>query len=48
MVRCAFEINAVKRNNMVNSFFIVSIYKPNAAFWALKTDVISACDNAAL
>jgi hypothetical protein len=32
----------------VKSFFIVSVYKPNAAFCALKTDVISACDNAAL
>jgi hypothetical protein len=48
MVRCALETNAVKKYNIVNSFFIVSVYKPNAAFCALKMDVISACDNAAL
>jgi hypothetical protein len=41
---CALEMNATKRNNMVNSFFNELAYKPNDAFWSLKMEVMSAVD----
>jgi hypothetical protein len=40
------EINAVSRKRRVRRDFIELAYKPKAAFWALKMEVMSADDKA--
>jgi hypothetical protein len=45
-VFCALDINAVSRKRRVRRVFIELVYKPKAAFWALKMEVMSADDKA--
>jgi hypothetical protein len=40
------DINAVSRKRRVRRDFIELVYKPKAAFWALKMEVMSADDKA--